>query len=57
MLNEDYNKYCYYRGIPRDSHFEKYVIALLGELETIYIDGECFEKLIPNYKFKSMDEE
>tara|TARA_Y100000385_G_scaffold271958_1_gene312359 strand:+ start:1970 stop:3325 length:1356 start_codon:yes stop_codon:yes gene_type:complete len=52
LLKEDYGKYCYYRGIPREQYFEKYVKSVLGKPVSIYIDGQYYENLFWGYKFK-----
>lgn len=54
MLRDDYNNYCYYRGIPREQYFDNIVENILGEKKSFYIDGDCYKNLFWGYKFKSM---
>ena len=57
MLKDDYLKYCYYRGIPRETYFENIIQSIMGDKKSFYIDGEYYTDLFWGYKFKSIKNE
>ena len=54
-LKDDYAKYCFYKGVPRDRHFIELVNEKLSKPQKIYVDGQKFTHLIWGYKFKPVE--
>ena len=54
-LKDDFAKYCFYKGVPKDRHFIELVNEKLGRPQKIYVDGQKFTHLIWGYKFKPVE--